>query len=93
MILSFKDAEAERLFEGKTTRRLPANLQRGALRKLLMLDAAVLLGDLKVPPGNKLESLKSRRLGQYSIRINKQWRVCFEWRGGNAISVEIVDYH
>jgi len=72
---------------------LRQELQRAAYRKLLMLDSAVELGDLRVPPGNRLEALKGDRKGQHSIRINNQWRVCFVWEDGNAYNVEIVDYH
>ena len=93
MIRSWADAEAEKLFSRRKSRRLPADLQRVALRKLLMLDAATTLEDLRVPPANRLEKLKGDREGQYSIRINDQWRVCFAWRDGHAFDVEIVDYH
>ena len=72
---------------------MPPDLQRVALRKLLMVDAATRLEDLRVPPANRLETLKGDRAGQWSIRINDQWRVCFAWRDGNAYDVEIVDYH
>lgn len=93
MIQSFYDEDAERIFHGTIVRRFPVELQRVILRKLLMLDAATELGDLKVPPGNKLEKLSGDRKGQYSIRINEQWRVCFSWHDGAAHDVEIVDYH
>jgi len=73
--------------------KFPRPLQRAALRKLLLLDAAETLQDLRVPPGNRLEKLAGDREGQYSIRINDQWRVCFCWENGNAHDVEIVDYH
>ena len=72
---------------------MPSQVLRLALRKLLVLDAADALQDLRVPPGNRLEKLKGDRAGQYSIRINDQWRICFEWRDGDAHSVEITDYH
>jgi len=72
---------------------LRRELQRAAYRKLIMLDSAVELGDLRAPPGNRLEALKGDRKGQYSIRINSQWRICFVWEDGNARNVEIVDYH
>ena len=75
------------------SRKLPYEIQRTALRKLLMLDAATTLNDLKAPPSNQLEKLLKERLGQHSIRINKQWRVCFHWKDGNAYEVEIADYH
>jgi proteic killer suppression protein len=92
VIRSFRDPEAERLFNREFSRKLPRDLQRMALRKLLILDAAGSLGDLRVPPGNRLEKLSGDRAGQYSIRINDQWRVCFRWRDGNAEGVEIADY-
>jgi proteic killer suppression protein len=93
MIRSFRDQETERLFHRERSRRLPGDIQRAALRKLVMLDAAVALDDLRIPPGNRLEALKAARHGQHSIRINDQWRVCFRWRNGGADDVEIVDYH
>lgn len=93
MIKSFKNQESERLFEGGFVKRLPHDIQRSALRKLEMLDAATELDTLKIPPGNRLEALKDDREGQHSIRINKQWRVCFTWHDGHAFDVEIVDYH
>ena len=93
MLKSFADRDTERLFSREPIRRLPADLLRTMLRKLVALDAAEALGDLRVPPGNRLEKLKGRRSGQYSIRINDQWRVCFGWKDGDAHDVEIVDYH
>lgn len=93
MIKNFRDRDAERLFARQPVRQLGANVQRAALRKLRLLDAAVSLEDLRVPPGNRLEKLKGDRAGQYSIRINEQWRICFLWDGGDAHNVEIVDYH
>ena len=93
MIKSFRDRDTERLFERKPVKRLGAEIQRVALRKLRMLDAATILDDLRLPPGNRVERLKGAREGQHSIRINKQWRICFRWRSGNAHDVEIVDYH
>jgi proteic killer suppression protein len=93
VIKSFGDRDTERLFSREPVRRLPADLLRTMLRKLVALDAAEALADLRVPPGNRLEKLKGRRSGQYSIRINDQWRVCFGWKDGNAHDVEIVDYH
>lgn len=93
MIRSWRDADAERLFHRVRSRRLPADLQRRALRKLVMLDAAETVEDLKVPPGNRLEKLSGNRQGQFSIRINDQWRICFAWRDGDAWNVEITDYH
>ena len=93
MIRSFRDRETEKLFRRERSRALPGALQRIALRKLLQLDAAESLDDLRVPPGNRLERLRGERAGQYSIRINDQWRVCFVWRGNEACEVEVVDYH
>ena len=93
MIRSFADRETERLFEREPGRRLPVQLHRVMLRKLLLLDAADRLEDLSVPPGNRLEALKGDRRGQHSIRVNDQWRVCFRWEGRDAHDVEIVDYH
>ena len=93
MIRSFASAETERLFRRESVRRLPPALLRVALRKLMQLDAATPLDDLRVPPRNRLERLAGDRAGQYSIRINDQWRVCFVWRDGDAYRVEITDYH
>ncbi len=93
MIRSFRDVETERLFRRIRSRRLPGDLQRTALRKLVVLDAATSLPDLRVPPGNRLEALAGDRAGQHSIRINDQWRICFRWKDGDAYEVEIVDYH
>ncbi len=93
MIKSFRDRNAERLFDRRPTRRFGAEAQKVALRKLRMLDAATRLDDLRVPPGNRLERLRGDRSGQHSIRINDQWRICFRWHGGDAYDVEIVDYH
>jgi proteic killer suppression protein len=93
MIKEFADPETENLFRGERSRKLPSQILRPALRKLLVLDAADSLEDLRVPPGNRLEKLKGDRRGQHSIRINDQWRICFEWRDGDAYSVEVTDYH
>jgi len=93
VIKSFRDRDAERLFDRRPTRRLGPEVQKLALRKLRMLDAAEKLDDLRVPPGNRLERLRGDRAGQHSIRINDQWRICFRWRSGDAYEVEIVDYH
>ena len=93
MIRSFRSREAEALFHREPVRRLPGDLQRVALRKLLMLNRAQTLQDLRVPPGNRLEALRGNRDGQHSIRINDQWRICFRWEGADAHDVEIVDYH
>ena len=93
MIASFGDRETEKLWQSGKSRRLPADLQRRAFKKLAILNAAVGLDNLKVPPGNQLEALRGDRAGQHSIRVNDQYRVCFAWRDGNAFDVEIVDYH
>ena len=93
MIKSFGDDDTRRVFERERVRRWALSLQRAALRKLLMLDAAESLTDLRVPPGNRLEKLSGDRSAQHSIRINDQWRLCFRWRDSDAYEVEIVDYH
>ena len=93
MIRSFKSDETGKIFNREYSRRLPQDIQQIALRKLRMLNRAINLQDLRVPPANRLEKLKGKRVGQYSIRINDQWRVCFEWREGDAHNVEIADYH
>ena len=93
VIRSFRDRDARRLFERLPVRRLGPELQRAALRRLRQLDAAVDLADLRAPPGNRLERLAGDRMGQFSVRINDQWRVCFRWLDGDAFDVEIVDYH
>lgn len=94
MIKNFADRETQILWEtGKSRRKRPPNLRQVALRKLLMLDSAAAVGDLYLPPGNRLEVLKGDRRGQYSIRINDQFRICFVWRDGHAYDVEITDYH
>ena len=90
---SFRDSETELVWSGVRSRRLPTDIQDAALRKLRMLNQARALADLRVPPGNRLERLRGNRSGQYSIRINEQWRVCFEWHEGAPRNVEIVDYH
>jgi proteic killer suppression protein len=92
MIASFRDEETATIWQGRRSRRLPADIQAVALRKLRLLNNARRLDDLRVPPGNRLEALKSDRDGQNSIRVNDQWRICFVWRDGNAHEVEIVDY-
>ena len=93
MVRSFACKQTAALFRREPAKRLSGKLRRAAYRKLLMLDSAVDLADLRVPPGNRLEALKGNRKGQHSIRINEQWRVCFVWRDGNAHEVEIADYH
>lgn len=92
VIQTFADKETQRLFAGLHARKLPTDIQRVALRKLVQLHAAVELDFLRIPPGNRLESLKDDRLGQHSIRINDQWCICFIWRDGDAYDVEIVGY-
>jgi toxin HigB-1 len=93
VLQSFADKETERIWRRERSRRLDATVQRAALLKLLILDAAETLGDLRIPPGNGLERLVSDRAGQYSIRVNDQWRICFRWSAAGADDVEIVDYH
>lgn len=92
MIIDFKCADTQALMEGKRVARF-ANIAAVAMRKLVQINAAATLEFLRVPPGNRLEALQGDRKGQYSIRINDQWRVCFIWSDGNAAQVEIVDYH
>lgn len=93
MIGSFASEETENIFRGERSRKLPKDIQRTARRKLLYLDDAEDLNDLLAPPGSRLEKLKGNRAGQYSIRINDQWRICFKWANNQAHDVEIVDYH
>ena len=93
MIRSFRCKETEKIFNRLVSRKFPNDIQRVALRKLRMLNRAVSLQDLLVPPGNRLEELKGNRKGQHSIRINNQWRICFKWVKTDAHDVEIVDYH
>jgi proteic killer suppression protein len=93
MIASFHDAATESVWQGEFTRKLPNQIQTVARRKLRMLNNARRIDDLRIPPNNRLEPLSGGRAGQWSIRINDQWRVCFEWRDGHAVRVEICDYH
>ena len=93
MIVSFHDSETETIWQGRRSRRLPADIQVVALRKLRLLNNARRLDDLRAPPGNRLEALTRERRGQHAIRINDQWRICFLWKDNNAHEVEIVDYH
>ena len=93
MIKSFKCKETQKIFHRQFSRKLPQNIQMKARQKLVLLDAATNLNDLRVPPGNRLEELKEDRKGQHGIRINDQWRICFVWESGDAHHVEIVDYH
>lgn len=93
MIFSFRDRETERIWNGELSRRLPQEIQEVARRKLRMINNARIIADLRVPPANRLEALKGDWAGQYSIRINDQWRICFRFANGQASDVEIVDYH
>jgi toxin HigB-1 len=93
MIRSFAGRDTELVWQGVRSRRLPDDVQRAGLRKLLYLNRAKVIGDLSEPPGNRLEQLRGNRAGQWSIRINDQWRICFRWEDGDAKDVEIVDYH
>jgi len=93
VIKTFKDAETAKIYQRERSRKLPSDIQQVALRKLRMLNNAINLNDLRVPPANRLEKLGRDRVGQHSIRINDQWRICFEWRNSDAFNVEITDYH
>ncbi len=93
MIKSFSSKETEKIWRGEISSKFPTDIQRKARMKLRIINNSISLNDLKNPPGNQLEPLKGDRKGQYSIRINKQWRICFEWNEGNAYKIEIVDYH
>ena len=93
VIRSFRDRETQRVWSGVRSRRLPSEMQDVALRKLRQLNQSRTLEDLRAPPGNRLEALTGNRRGQYSIRVNGQWRICFTWREGEAEDVEICDYH
>ena len=93
MIKTIKDEETQKVYQRQFSLKLPPSIQQVALRKLRMLNNADNLGDLRVPPGNHLEKLIGERAGQHSIRINDQWRICFEWLDNNAYNVEITDYH
>jgi len=93
MIRSFKDAEAAKIYARQRSKKMPTDIQQVALRKMRMLNNAVNLNDLRIPPANRLEKLSGNRAGQHSIRINDQWRLCFEWRDGDAYAIEIADYH
>jgi proteic killer suppression protein len=93
MIKSFKDIETEKIYSRAGSNKLPRDIQQVALRKLRMINNSKTLIDLKIPPANRLEKLKGNREGQFSIRINDKWRICFVWQNGDTYSVEIVDYH
>ena len=93
MIRSFRDAETATVWDGRRSRKLPPDIQTVAPRKLMMLNRSRTLNDLRVPSANRLEALKGKRAGRWSIRISRQWRICFRWNEGDASDVEIVDYH
>ncbi len=93
MIKSFRDSETEKIYHREGSRKLPSDIQQIALRKLRMINNAQSINDLRIPPANRLEKLAGNRAGQYSIRINDQWRICFIWKGSDAYYVEITDYH
>jgi toxin HigB-1 len=93
VIKTFKDGETRKIYLRERSRKLPSDIQQVALRKLRMINNATSIIDLRVPPANRLEKLSGGREGQYSIRINDQWRICFEWHNSDAFSVEITDYH
>ncbi len=93
VIVSFKSKEAELIWNGSFSKKLPSQIQDIARRKLRMLNNSFTINDLKIPPSNHLEQLKGDRKGEYSIRINDQWRICFEWNNGNVRNVDIIDYH
>lgn len=93
VIRTFKDNSTQKIYQRQPSRKLPPDIQQVALRKLRMINNATLLTDLRVPPANRLEKLSGDRAGQWSIRINDQWRICFEWRESDAYDVEIIDYH
>ena len=93
MIKNFKDAETQKVYQRQRSRKLPTDIQQVALRKLRMINNSISINDLRVPPANRLEKLSGNRAGQWSIRINDQWRICFRWEGSDALDVEITDYH
>ena len=93
MIRNFKDDETQKIYQRQPSRKLPSDFQQVALRKLRMINNSISIHDLSVPPVNRLEKLIGNRAGQWSIRINDQWRVCFRWEGNDALDVEITDYH
>jgi len=93
VIKNFKDDETQKIYQRQRSRKLPSDIQQIALRKLRMINNSVTINDLRVPPANRLEKLSGNRAGQWSIRINDQWRVCLRWEGSDALDVEITDYH
>ena len=93
MIKTFKCKETQKVYKREFSKKLPQDIQRASYKKLLMIDASIDIEDLRIPPANRLEKLSGDREGQYSIRINKQYRICFLWENGSAFDIEIVDYH
>jgi proteic killer suppression protein len=93
VIKNFKDDETQKIYQRQRSRKLPSDIQQVALRKLRMINNSISINDLRVPPANRLEKLSGNRAGQWSIRINDRWRVCFRWEGSDALDVEITDYH
>ena len=93
MIKTFSNDETRKIYQRERSRKLPSDIQQVALRKLRMINNAVTINDLRVPPANRLEKLSGKRTGQWSVRINDQWRICFQWEGSDAFDVEIADYH
>jgi proteic killer suppression protein len=93
VIKNFKDDETQKIYQRQRSRKLPSDIQQVALRKLRMINNSISINDLRVPPANRLEKLSGNRAGQWSIRINDQWRICFRWEGSDALDVEITDYH
>jgi proteic killer suppression protein len=93
VIISFRDSETQKVWERITSKKFSSDIQKLAQRRLLILDAAEILQDLRIPPGNRLEALQGKRKGQHSIRVNDQWRICFMWTKNGPENVEIVDYH
>jgi proteic killer suppression protein len=93
VIKTFNDDETQKIYQRQRSRKLPSDIQQVALRKLRMINNSVTINDLRVPPANRLEKLSGNRVGQWSIRINDQWRICFRWEDSDAYDVEITDYH
>jgi proteic killer suppression protein len=93
MIQSFADSETKKFFETCKSRRFPPDIRKRSTMRLIQLNAATVLEDLRIPPSNRLEALGGKRKGQWSIRINEQWRICFSWKDGDAYDVAIIDYH
>ena len=93
MILNFKCKETKKIYNREYSKKYPNSIQKTAMRKLWIISAADSINDLRIPPSNHLEKLKGNKHGQYSIRINKQWRICFNWQQGNASEIKIIDYH